>query len=153
MEISRTTDYETLAGLNKSVQDVHSNLSPKYFKEYDHEAVKDFFRTMISNPKHIFLLLEDNGQKLGYAMIEIRNYPENPFKKGYKSVYVHQIGVVETEQKKGYGSRLMNEIYDIARTEEIDLVELDYWSENNIAKDFYKKQGFAIYREFVNKQV
>jgi diamine N-acetyltransferase len=31
----------------------------------------------------------------------------------------------------------MEEIYRIANHNEIDLVELDYWMENEAAKDFY----------------
>jgi diamine N-acetyltransferase len=60
---------------------------------------------------------------------------------------------VESQRKKGYGSRLMEEIYKIAKNNGIDLIELDYWFENNIAKDFYKKHGFTEYRGFVYKKL
>jgi diamine N-acetyltransferase len=92
-------------------------------------------------------------QYLGYAWIEIRNYPENAFKKAYPSVYVHQISISESHRKKGYGSKLMEEIYHIAKTNHIDMIELDYWCDNHSAKEFYKKQGFTKYREFVYKEV
>jgi diamine N-acetyltransferase len=153
MKVTQTTNYELIAKLNKSVHDLHSELSPKYFKEYNYEAVKEFFKSIIHNDSFIFLLLEDNGEALGYAWIEIRKYPENAFKKSYKSVYVHQISIAETKRKKGYGSKLMEEIYEIAKNKGIDLVELDYWLENNIAKDFYQKHGFKKYREFVYKEL
>jgi diamine N-acetyltransferase len=153
MKITQTTDYEIIAKLNKSVHDLHSKLYPKYFKQYDYEAIKKFFKSIIHNDSFIFLLVEDNGEALGYAWIEIRKYPENAFKKSYKSVYVHQISIAETQRKKGYGSKLMEEIYEIAKNKGIDLVELDYWFENNIAKDFYQKHGFKKYREFVYKEL
>ncbi|MDP1421362.1 hypothetical protein Q8G35_24050 [Peribacillus simplex] len=44
-------------------------------------------------------------------------------------------------------------IYEIAKDRGIDLIELDYWFENSVAKDFYKKQNFIKYREFVYKQL
>jgi len=153
MKIIRTTDYETIAKLNQSVHDLHYELYPKYFKQYDYEAIKEFFKGIIHDERFIFLLVEDDGEAIGYAWIEIRNYPESPFKKAYKSVYVHQISVTETKRKKGYGSRLMKEIYEIAKNKGIDWVELDYWLENKIAKDFYKKLGFKKYREFVHKEI
>ncbi|WP_323744673.1 GNAT family N-acetyltransferase [Thermaerobacillus caldiproteolyticus] len=115
--------------------------------------MKEFFKSIIHNDSFIFLLLEDNGEALGYAWIEIRKYPETAFKKAYKSVYVHQISVAKSQRKKGYGSRLMEEVYEIAKNNEIDVIELDYWFENNIAKDFYKKHGFTKYREFVYKKL
>ncbi|MFH0070733.1 GNAT family N-acetyltransferase, partial [Peribacillus sp. NPDC056705] len=85
--------------------------------------------------------------------IEIREYPENAFKKGYKSVYVHQISIEDTKRNKGYGSSLMEYIYEIANDRGINLIELDYWFENSVAKDFYKKQNFIKYREFVYKEL
>ncbi|WHX68246.1 GNAT family N-acetyltransferase [Peribacillus frigoritolerans] len=153
MNISQTRNYNSVAKLNKYVHDLHSNLYPKYFKEYNFENVKEVFKSLINNESFIFLLLEDNEEALGYAWIEIREYPENPFKKGYKSVYVHQISIVDTKRNKGYGSSLMERIYEIANDRGIDLIELDYWFENSVAKDFYKKQNFIKYREFVYKQL
>ncbi|MFE3976716.1 MULTISPECIES: GNAT family N-acetyltransferase [unclassified Peribacillus] len=153
MNISQTRNFNLVAKLNKYVHDLHSNLYPKYFKEYNYENVKEVFKSLVNNESFIFLLLEDDEGALGYAWIEIREYPENAFKKGYKSVYVHQISIVETKRNKGYGSRLMECIYEMANDRGIDLIELDYWFENSVAKDFYKKQNFIKYREFVYKEL
>ncbi|MET3321504.1 UNVERIFIED_ORG: ribosomal protein S18 acetylase RimI-like enzyme [Peribacillus simplex] len=153
MKISQTRNFKLVAKLNKYVHDLHSNLYPKYFKEYNYENVKEVFKSLINNESFIFLLLEDNEEALGYAWVEIREYPENAYKKGYKSVYVHQISIVDTKRNKGYGSSLMEYIYEIANDRGIDLIELDYWFENSVAKDFYKKQNFIKYREFVYKEL
>ncbi|CAH0343969.1 GNAT family N-acetyltransferase [Bacillus sp. CECT 9360] len=153
MNISQTTDHELIAKLNKPVQDLHAKWYPHTFKEYNFEAIKDTFKNLINNEALIFLLLEDNQQAIGYAWIEIRNYPENAFRKPYKSVFVHQISLVETERKKGYGTKLMDHIYEIARNKEIDLVELDYWFHNDSAKGFYEKHGYTKNREFVYKNL
>jgi diamine N-acetyltransferase len=67
LKISRTKDYELIAKLNKYVHDVHTELYPKYFKEYDYDAIKDFFKGIMNNPNFIFLILEEGGQQLGYA--------------------------------------------------------------------------------------
>jgi ribosomal protein S18 acetylase RimI-like enzyme len=90
---------------------------------------------------------------IGYAWIEIKNYPESAFKNEYKSVNVHQLSIVEGQTHKGYGKKLMNEVYDIAKKNDIDLIELDYWFENMAAKEFYKKQNFKKYREFAFRQL
>ncbi|MFI8496806.1 GNAT family N-acetyltransferase [Peribacillus butanolivorans] len=39
--------------------------------------------------------------------------------------YIHQISIVETKRNKGYGSSLMECIYEIANDRGIDLIELD----------------------------
>ncbi|MBP2243165.1 ribosomal protein S18 acetylase RimI-like enzyme [Cytobacillus eiseniae] len=153
MKISRTRDFELVAKLNKYVHDLHANLYPEYFKEYNFEEIKIFFQKIIDQEEFAFLLLEDDEQPLGYAWIEFRNYPANTFKKAYKSVYVHQISITENQRKKGYGSKLMDEITDIAKVNGINKIELDYWFNNEIAKNFYKKNDFVKYREFVYKDI
>ncbi|MEK4534556.1 GNAT family N-acetyltransferase [Peribacillus sp. FSL K6-1552] len=84
------------------------------------ENVKEVFKSLVNNESFIFLLLEDNEEALGYAWIEIREY-------------IHQISIVETKRNKGYGSSLMECIYEIANDRGIDLIELDDWFENSVA--------------------
>lgn len=153
MNIEQTKNYELIAKLNKPVHDLHCSLYPKYFREYNFEDVKDLFKQLMKNRDFIFLLVKEDKEALGYAWIERRHYPENVFNKEYMSIYVHQISIVQSERNKGYGTFLMEEIYRFATTQAIDLVELDYWVDNKIAKEFYKKQNFVKYREFVYKQL
>lgn len=153
MKISRTNNFELVAKLNKYVHDLHKNLYPEYFKEYNFEDIKAFFQKIIDKEAFTFLLLEDDDQPLGYAWIEVRNYPDNVFKEAYKSIYVHQISISENQRKKGYGTKLMDEITDIAKVNDIKKIELDYWFNNEIAKNFYKKIGFTKYQEFVYKYI
>ncbi|OMP66350.1 GNAT family N-acetyltransferase [Domibacillus epiphyticus] len=153
MRIYRTYDYEMIAKLNKPVHDIHSKFYPEYYKEYSENAAKEFFKKIINIESFIFLILEDRNQTLGYVWIEIRNYPEIAFNKGYKAVYVQQISIIESQRNKGYGAKLMEEVYNIAKSMNIGIIELDYWVENQDAKDFYKKLGFIKSREFVYKQI
>lgn len=153
MKITPTTDVELLAHLNKPVHDLHVSLYPEYFVEYNFEAIRDSFKQCVTNENFIFLVLEDNEQPLGYAWIEIKDYPENAFRKQRKSIFVHNISIVEGQKRQGYGSHLMNHIYDLARRKGISLIELDYWANNEHAKNFHNKQGFLNYREMVFKQL
>lgn len=149
MKISQTSDYELIAILNKPVHDLHYSLYPKHFKEYDYNSAREEFRKLINKDHFIFLLVKDCQQAVGYAWLEIREYPENAFKKAYRSLYVHQLSINSTHRKKGYGNKLMNYIYSVAKEKETDRIELDYWFNNNIADEFYEKQGFVKYREIV----
>ncbi|MCR2823767.1 GNAT family N-acetyltransferase [Lederbergia panacisoli] len=151
MKVCITKDYEQITILNKSVHELHVHLYPDYFKEYEFDKFKSFFKGLIQKDNQIFLLLENDDEALGYAWIEIKEYPENVFKKGYKSVYVHQLNVLKPHQ--GHGSMLMDKIYEIARRHRNKLVELDYWTDNQVAERFYCKQGFKKYREFLYKEL
>ncbi|GMA64177.1 GNAT family N-acetyltransferase [Alicyclobacillus fastidiosus] len=153
MNITQTTDFELIARLNKPIHELHVSLYPQYFTEYNFEAIRDSFKELVKNDSFIFLLLEDGNDALGYAWVELRNYPQNAFTKARQALFVHQISIVNDQKRRGYGTALMNHIYDIAREQSIETVELDYWANNEVAKNFYKKQGFSGYREFVYKRV
>lgn len=153
MEIRRTKDYELIARLNKPVHDLHVKLYPKYFKKYNFDSIKEVFKRMINNEGYVFLVLNDDQETIGYAWIEIKEYRESAFKKGYNSIYVHQICVEDSKRKKGYGSKMMEEIYSLAKERGIERIELDYWIENDVMNTFCDKQQFTKYREFVYKEL
>ncbi|MFJ7469268.1 GNAT family N-acetyltransferase [Peribacillus frigoritolerans] len=153
MNVCQTRDYEVIAKLNRNVHDLHAKLYPKYFKDYNYHAMKETFKSFVENKNFIFLVLKEQEEPIGYAWIEIKTYPESAFKNEYKSVYVHQLSIIENKTHKGYGKKLMNEVYEIAKKNDIDLIELDYWFENMAAKAFYKKENFKKYREFAFRQL
>ena len=153
MNISQTKDFELLARLNHHVQDLHAKRNPEYFKPYQHREVRDTFRYLVRQNEFVFLLLEDHDEPIGYAWLELRTYPENPFMKSYRSVYVHQIGLTEDQKKKGYGTALMEEVYNVAKEHGIELVELEYWSGNKEAQQFYRKLNFERSREVMMRKV
>jgi diamine N-acetyltransferase len=153
MKISLTKDYELIATLNKPVHDLHVELYPDLFKPYNYEEFKTFFADMVNKEKFKFLLLVDEGQALGFAMVELRDYPETIFRKSYQSMYVHQLSILENHRNKGYGSRLMEKIKKIAKENGIHKIELDYWANNSTAKSFYKKNDYLVSREIVYKDL
>ncbi|MGG2060041.1 GNAT family N-acetyltransferase [Priestia megaterium] len=153
MKISRTFDADTIAKLNQSVHQLHVELYPEHFQTYDFQKIHEFFKNVMKDDRFIFLLGENEGQHVGFAWLEIKQYSETMFKKTYKSIYVHQINIAEPYKNKGFGSSLMKEIYSIAREKEITTIELDYWSDNTIAESFYEKEGFVTYRKMAYKEL
>ncbi|MEB2275931.1 GNAT family N-acetyltransferase [Bacillus sp. ILBB4] len=153
MKISRTLDAGKIAKLNQSVHQLHVELYPQHFQTYDFHQVHEFFKKVMKDDRFIFLLGEDEGQHVGFAWLEIKQYSETVFKKAYESIYVHQINIAESYKNKGFGSSLMKEIYSIARTNDINTIELDYWNDNTIAESFYEKEGFVTYRKMAYKEL
>lgn len=152
MKISRTFDAGKIAKLNQSVHQLHVELYPQHFQTYDFHQVHEFFKKVMKDDRFIFLLGEDEGQHVGFAWLEIKQYSETVFKKAYESIYVHQINIAESYKNKGFGSSLMKEIYSIARTNDINTIELDYWNDNTIAESFYEKEGFVTYRKMADRK-
>lgn len=153
MKIYESANYDRIAKINRSVHEIHAQQYPDHFKIYDYEGVKQFFKTVIGKPQHKFLLMGEEDQEIGYAWIEIRSHAENVFKKGYQSVYIHQLNIDEGYRGKGYGKRLMEYIENLGIQYGAKFIEVDYWIKNTIAGEFYRKTGFKAYREFLYKEV
>ena len=153
MKITATKDYALIATLNSHVHDVHVEQYPDHFKPYNYEEIMPFYKNIIDKEGYIFLVIEDEKAAVGYAWIELKYYPENPFKLAREFVYVHQISISSHVRSKGYGTKLMAKIEEIAKTNGITTIELDYWVKNEGAKRFYEKQDYVVYREFVYKEI
>ncbi|WP_369125233.1 GNAT family N-acetyltransferase [Alicyclobacillus fastidiosus] len=68
-----------------------------------------------SKPQYSDTLLEEDNEPLGYAWIELRHYPQNAFIKERRALFVHQISIVDNQKRRGYGTALMNYIYELAK--------------------------------------
>ncbi|WP_172201008.1 GNAT family N-acetyltransferase [Saccharibacillus qingshengii] len=153
MDIIRTQNHELISELNREVQHIHAQMYPNHFKEHDHIAVSDFFKSIMTNPNYQFYIVEEQGQEQGYIWMEIKEHQENPFRKSYKSLYIHQLNVIKAHRNQGLGKQLMNKAYEIAAQNQISKIEVDYWVNNEIAKNFYDKSGFITYREYRYKDL
>ncbi|OAB36989.1 GNAT family N-acetyltransferase [Paenibacillus glacialis] len=153
MQIKQTKDHELISQLNQEVQNIHATMYPEHFKEYDHVTVSDFYKLIMNYSNFQFYTIEENDMALGYVWIEIKEYKENAFRKSYKSIYVHQLNILEAHRNKGLGKKIMNKVNDIAELNNIKKIELDYWSKNDSAKNFYEKNGYIRYREFLYKDL
>lgn len=151
--IRETKDAEVVARLNRFVHDLHVEWYPHIFKPYNFDLIHEMMKEKMKQPEHIFLLIEDDGEPMGFVWVEERHQEENDFKKAHSSMYVHQISVDTTKQQKGYGRKLLEEVEGLALERGIHTVELDYWMKNDGARRFYEKQGFTKQREFVYKSL
>ncbi|MGM9986191.1 MAG: GNAT family N-acetyltransferase [Bacillaceae bacterium] len=153
MKICQTVDYKTIARLNEHIQSHHVHMYPSIFKPYNYEASISFFEKIIHEPSYLFLLVEDNGEKVGYAWLEIKDYQKNAFRHAYQSIVVHHLSIAPLTRAKGYGTLLMKEIEQIGKERNIPLIELNYWTNNEQAGRFYERNGFKQQREYVYKEI
>jgi ribosomal protein S18 acetylase RimI-like enzyme len=153
MKITQTHDYATIALLNETVQTLHAAQFPSYFKPYEYGPIRDFFKAIITDPKQIFLLVEDDDVPIGYAWMTIKESTDSAFKKASKSIYIHQISINKSNSHNGAGSKLIAYTEQLAKNIGATKIELDYWINNTIARNFYHKLGFVIKREIVQKEL
>jgi GNAT superfamily N-acetyltransferase len=72
---------------------------------------------------------------------------EDDFLYGHKVLYIDQISVLSKYQKTGVGTLLMEQAEIIAKENSIKKITLEHWTANNTAAVYFRKKGFAPYRE------
>jgi ribosomal protein S18 acetylase RimI-like enzyme len=65
----------------------------------------------------------------------------------WQYLYIDQIAVKKEYQRRGCGTRLLAEVFALARDKGIKTIALDTWSFNQQARSFLRKQGFSPFNE------
>lgn len=82
-------------------------------------------------------------------MVNIIVKPETPYLFERKYFEVNEIGVLTSKQGNGYGKQIMLELKNMAKASNIHRIELNMWTFNENALNFYKKIGFNTYRRYL----
>jgi len=147
IEILETKDYNLLAEMNEEIQLYHHQMQPNIFKPYNREAVRSFFRTTLTNENAVALIAKENETVLGYVLLFKIKFADNPFQYSRNYILIDQILVLKKYQLKGIGKQLLEATYTFAKSNYIENIELNHWTKNTIARNFFMKSGFEYYNE------
>lgn len=86
------------------------------------------------------LLLKNNNEVIGTVIITLKNNPV----KNQKSYYLDYVCIKDDYQHQGYGKKIMEEVFKIAKENNIDYVELTSNKDRVIARKMYQDLGMNI---------
>lgn len=115
------------------------------FKDISFE--EEFYDSKIKQAE--MFLKVNNAIILGYFSDEnlcAFAYLYETFIYGKKYLHLNHIAVLPTYQHKGIAKQLFQEIYQLAKTNNIDAIKLDVSDTNVVAKSLYQKEGFNVTR-------
>ncbi len=141
-------DAEVLATLNSEVQQLHVIARPDIFKPVESTAAaisQDFRERVLAKPEGQTLILEVDGEPVGYVCVQAAERQETPYAYGRTSVHIDQIGVKASHQGQGYGRMLLEAVFEMARQQNIRRVTLSSWAFNSTAHQFFEHNGFVAY--------
>ena len=98
----------------------------------------DRTRQLIASPNHTVLLALEDDQLLGFIGLTRGTLQKNAH------VCSRTIGVVQAQQNRGIGSRLLDHGLSWAKSQEIQRIELGVMPDNVHALKLYRKYGFNI---------
>jgi GNAT superfamily N-acetyltransferase len=84
----------------------------------------------------------ENEKMLGYVLMFVNSFMENPFQYKREFIILDQILVLENARSKGIGKLLLDEVFTFAKSLNINVVELNHWTLNESARLFFNKNGF-----------
>ena len=142
-----------VAKLNREVQEEHRLRRPDFFKAYDFHSTLEAVELLLKQKDVHCLIAYTGDQPVGYAIAYRKDYPENPYRFGYQFYLIDQMAVNETHRRLGVATALVKEVKRIAVTEGIGRIQLTVWSDNEIAKQFYRREGFESYREEMEMRI
>ncbi len=118
-----------------------SKLIPDFIKEGDQSV--EFLEKTISNDDSDILVYEDNGNVVGFILLQAKERPDFDFMRPGKYCYIMDIIVTEAHRNKGFGTALMNSANDWAKEQNCNFVNLDVLVNNHGAIKLYEKLGFT----------
>ncbi|MBN2004393.1 MAG: GNAT family N-acetyltransferase [Anaerolineae bacterium] len=147
IRVAKIADVQTIADLNVEVQNLHAAALPHMFKAVSDGAFAVAFITeQIKTPANYFLIANVDGEDVGYVFARLVRRTGNEYMRPWSLVYIDQIAVKASHQRRGCGSALIQAVRDLADEFAIETIALDTWAFNEAAQAFFAKQGFTTYK-------
>lgn len=149
MEIRRATreDIPALAHLRPYVHALHVTAHPNHFKPVTPAAATRDVESLLDRDNvHIFLASVD-AEPVGYLVAFILQRPDSELLHAKRLLYIDQIAGKDQYRGCGYGAKLLDAAQQLARELGLSLIELEVWTFNENAKQFFLARGFTTLRE------
>lgn len=134
-------DYKNIYKLALQVQNIHFSARPDIFNNGD-PFTNELFLNLINDSNYICLVAEENNKILGECFVRIDETSVTPLFKERKILNINDICIDQNYRGKGIGKLLMLEIEKFAKELNAASVELNVWSFNKNAINFYNSLGF-----------
>ena len=144
IRFARPGDEESLAGVwyemvihGQALEHGYGDLKPK---EDCIALMTERFRVAIGLPGYFTVVAEIQGEVVGYAAGNIVNLPQ--YRVETEKLQVYSVSVSEQYRSRGVGTALLARMDEVAREQNIRIVEINTVHRKNPAVDFYRRQGF-----------
>lgn len=136
-----------VADLNIVVQSIHAREFPNIFKSNVDKSkiIEDFSEVISDNSQYLFVACDESDSVLGYAWAQYYERGESNLVYGAKVLYLNHICVQPNLVGKGIGSALVEHVESLGKSLGIDMLVLEVWCFNDVANEFFLKEGFEGY--------
>jgi len=139
-------EIERIAPLKQQLTDAHAAGEPGRFDpEPDFSA---FVSYVVNKDMHLFVVEKDE-KWVAYALVRYVHSAPNVYMMERKFVHVEEVCVDKDCKRMGIGRILMEHIRQDARQKGYSHIQLDVWSFNEGAMQFYESLGMRTVRSLM----
>lgn len=107
-------DAPVIASLGTSIQRLHHEERPDWFKPADGIAAVEMYRRRLNGPAVTAFIAEQDDIALGFVVAEVQVRPDSPLGQAQTILIVDQIGVAPSQQRRGVGHEMLNAVRELA---------------------------------------
>lgn len=135
-------DAALLARLSESIGREHVEAVPNRFRLASHEEARAEFARLLSVEGCEGLIAFLAELPVGYAIYKVTDRVDSPFSLPGRYLHLQHFSVEPAYRKQGIGRQLMESVKDVARSNQIEEIQLDVWLFNERAIAFYEAADF-----------
>lgn len=140
---AKIEDFQRVHELAMQVHKLHVKERGDIYKDADPLKFEEFIEDL-SNESNIYLVAELENKIIGICFSHIKEMTEKSIMKARRILYIDDLCIDETMQRKGIGRKMYNQIVQVAKKRNVDSVELLVWGFNKKAINFYKNMGMNV---------
>lgn len=138
MRPANNADYSAVKLLKDEVHSKHVKAEPSFYMESDKIFPVDKYQEQVKNGN--VLVLENDGNVIGYAIIVTMVIKDNPMIHDQKILFLDDVCISEAERRKGHGSFFFSMIEKYGKVNGYNSLELSVWDFNKDALRFYQER-------------
>lgn len=142
-------DLDRINRIRAQVNALHAAGRPDIFKPGFCRELRDHALEQLRGEHSDILVAERDGAICGMAMVEYLVRPESAYCRERRIYHVKEFGVDEACRRRGVGRELLEFLREDAKKRGFSRMELDAWSFNRSALEFYEAAGFRTFRQYM----
>jgi len=151
IRFARYEDYNHIHEMLQDIHGMHVKEEPKYYKKINEVISLSDFNNEVDK-KHVFVY-EENEKILAYAIFAEMLISNHPIIVDQKVLMIDDICVLKSERGRGIGKELFAYIERYAKENNYTNIDLNVWTFNTDALNFYKSMGMRETRVKMSKSI
>lgn len=142
-------DLNRVNELRKQVNTMHVKGRPDIFKAGFGKELETYAHQLVQDEQSNILVAEHEGVICGMVCVRYVNEPETAYGMARNFCMIEEIAVDPQFQHQGIGRELFAFLKEDAKQRGMQKIELEVWSFNKHAIEFYEALGFQETRKYM----